>query len=59
VVSKIRHALAAVLALAVTALTLGLVRVNRTGLPGATAQDPDPGRATAARTRDGPGENAG
>jgi hypothetical protein len=59
VVSRIRRALAAVLALAVTVLTLGLVRVNRTGLPGAAAEDPDPGRAAAARTLDGPGGYAG
>lgn len=57
-VSRIRRALAAVLALAVTALTLGLVRVNRTGLPGAAAQDPDPGRAATTRTLDGPGGKA-
>lgn len=58
-VSRIRRALAAVLALAVTGLTLGLVPVNRTGLPGAAAQDPDPGRAAAARTLGGPGGYAG
>jgi hypothetical protein len=59
VVSRIRRALAAVLALAVTALTLGLVRVNRTGLPGAASQDRDPGHAAATRTLDGPRGKAG
>jgi hypothetical protein len=58
VVSRIRRALAAVLALAVTAFTLGLVRVNRTGLPGAAAQDADPGRAAATRTLGRPGGKA-
>lgn len=49
VISRIKKAIAAALATLVTALTLGRVRVNWTGGPGAAHEGGDPRRPAATR----------
>jgi hypothetical protein len=51
-VSRIRRAVAVSLALGVTLLTLGLVRVSWTGAPAAASGAEDPGRAGITRPSD-------
>jgi hypothetical protein len=51
-VSDLRKAAAVGIALLVTVFTLGLVRVNWTGSPGATDGEEDPGRAVISRSID-------
>jgi hypothetical protein len=58
VVSDLRKTIAVGIALLVTAFTLGCVRVNWTGEPGADSGEEDPGRAAVSRSLDpdlGPG----
>jgi hypothetical protein len=58
VVSDLRNTIAVGIALLVTAFTLGFVRVNWTGEPGADSGGEDPGRAAVSRSLDpdlGPG----
>jgi hypothetical protein len=59
-VSRIRRAIAVSLALGVTLLTLGLVRVSWTGAPASTGGPQDPGRAGVTRPSDpDPGRSPG
>ena len=58
VISRLRTSIAIALALTVTLLTLGSVRVSWTGRPGAQDGAEDPGRAAATRTS-APGSRGG
>ena len=59
-VSRIRSAIAVSLALAVTVLSLGLVRVSWSGAPAAAHGAEDPGRAGVTRPSDpDPGRTPG
>jgi hypothetical protein len=51
-VSRIRRAVAVSLALGVTVLSLGLVRVNWSGAPASSDGAEDPGRAGVTRPSD-------
>ncbi|MBS1110283.1 MAG: hypothetical protein H6Q88_2275 [Anaeromyxobacteraceae bacterium] len=57
-ISRLRTSIALAVALTVTLLTLGSVRVNWTGRPGAQDGAEDPGRAAATRTS-APGSRGG